>query len=135
MRKTIIPRLAEFTTTQSERIDPCGEDAHSPVPGLVHRYPDRVLFLVNETCSVYCRYCTRSRLVGSGRHQVDFEGVYNYLAQHPEIHDVLISGGDPLVMADHKLEAIFDAAAGHSAPGYHPHRVESARGAAAAHHR
>ncbi|MEB3245355.1 MAG: KamA family radical SAM protein [Vampirovibrionales bacterium] len=106
LRKTIIPRLSEFTTSPEELVDPCGEDGAMVVPGLVHRYPDRVLLLVNETCAVYCRYCTRSRLVGSGEHEVDLEAAYNYLEQHPEIHDVLISGGDPLVMSDAKLEKI-----------------------------
>ncbi|MGE0200562.1 MAG: KamA family radical SAM protein [Candidatus Melainabacteria bacterium] len=106
IRKTVIPRMAEFTTAPSEMVDPCGEDHDSPVPGLVHRYPDRVLFLVNETCSVYCRYCTRSRLVGSGKHQVDYEAVYEYLRNTPAVRDVLISGGDPLVMSDDKLEGI-----------------------------
>jgi lysine 2,3-aminomutase len=106
IRKTVIPRMAEFTTSTAEMIDPCGEDSHMPVPGLVHRYPDRVLFLVNETCSVYCRYCTRSRLVGSGKHEVDYAATYEYLRNHPEIRDVLISGGDPLVMSDEKLEGI-----------------------------
>ena len=67
IRKTVIPRIAEFTTSREEMIDPCGEDHDMVAPGLVHRYPDRVLFLVNETCSVYCRYCTRSRVVGSSR--------------------------------------------------------------------
>jgi len=106
IRKTVIPHMMEFTTTPAEMVDPCGEDSHMPVPGLVHRYPDRVLFLVNETCSVYCRYCTRSRLVGSGKHKVEFEAVYEYLRNHPEVRDVLISGGDPLVMSDEKLEGI-----------------------------
>ncbi|HEY9744700.1 MAG TPA: KamA family radical SAM protein [Oculatellaceae cyanobacterium] len=106
IRKTVIPRMAEFTTTPAEMVDPCGEDGSMVVPGLVHRYPDRVLFLVNETCSVYCRYCTRSRLVGSGKHKVEFEEVYEYLRNHPEVRDVLISGGDPLVMSDEKLEGI-----------------------------
>jgi len=106
LRKTVIPQMAEFVTTPDERVDPCGEDAHMPVPGLVHRYPDRVLFLVNETCSVYCRYCTRSRIVGSGKHQVDYSAVYEYLRNHPEVRDVLISGGDPLIMSDDKLEGI-----------------------------
>lgn len=106
IRKTVIPRMAEFTTSASEMVDPCGEDGSMVAPGLVHRYPDRVLFLVNETCSVYCRYCTRSRLVGSGKHEVDFSASYEYLRNHPEVRDVLISGGDPLVMADHKLEEI-----------------------------
>lgn len=106
IRKTVIPRVAEFTTTREEMVDPCGEDGNTVAPGLVHRYPDRVLFLVNETCSVYCRYCTRSRLVGSGEHRVDFEAAYDYLRKTPAVRDVLISGGDPLVMADHKLENI-----------------------------
>ena len=106
IRKTVIPRLSEFYTDPSEMIDPCGEDGRMVAPGLVHRYPDRVLFLVNETCSVYCRYCTRSRLVGSGEHEVDFEAAYAYLEAHTEIRDVLISGGDPLVMSDDKLERI-----------------------------
>ena len=106
IRKTVVPRISEFSTTADEMIDPCGEDGDSPVAGLVHRYPDRVLFLINETCSVYCRYCTRSRLVGSGKHEVDFEETYQYLREHPEIRDVLISGGDPLVMSDERLEDI-----------------------------
>ncbi|MEB3285911.1 MAG: KamA family radical SAM protein [Vampirovibrionales bacterium] len=106
IRKTVIPRIAEFTTTREEMVDPCGEDHDMVAPGLVHRYPDRVLFLVNETCSVYCRYCTRSRLVGSGEHSVDFQAAYDYLRKTPAVRDVLISGGDPLVMADHKLDEI-----------------------------
>ncbi len=106
IRKTVIPRLAEFMTAAHESIDPLGEDADMPVPGLVHRYPDRVLFLINETCSVYCRYCTRSRVVGSGEHRVEYEAIYDYLRKTPAVRDVLISGGDPLVMADHKLESV-----------------------------
>jgi lysine 2,3-aminomutase len=106
IRKTVVPHLSEFMTSPEEMVDPCGEDSHMPVPGLVHRYPDRVLFLVNETCSVYCRYCTRSRLVGRGEHEVDFQAAYDYLKAHTEIRDVLISGGDPLVMSDEKLERI-----------------------------
>lgn len=106
LRKTVIPRMAEFSTSPTEMVDPCGEDGAMVVPGLVHRYPDRVLFLVNETCSVYCRYCTRSRLVGSGKHKVEFEEIYDYLREHTEVRDVLISGGDPLVMSDDRLEQI-----------------------------
>ncbi|MDH4378575.1 MAG: KamA family radical SAM protein [Vampirovibrionales bacterium] len=106
IRKTVVPRIAELLKMPGEYADPCGEDSDMVVPGLVHRYPDRVLLLVNETCSVYCRYCTRSRLVGSGEHEVDLEAAYTYLENHPEVRDVLISGGDPLVMADHKLETI-----------------------------
>ncbi len=106
IRKTVIPRIEEFSTSQHEMVDPCGEDKNSPVPGLVHRYPDRVLFLINDTCSVYCRYCTRSRVVGSGELRPEFEHIYEYLKQHTEIRDVLISGGDPLVFSDDRLERI-----------------------------
>jgi len=87
--------------------DPCGEDSHSPVPGLVHRYPDRVLFLVTDRCAAYCRYCTRSRLVSNAAgydFHPDFERQIQYIAAHPEIRDVLLSGGDPLLFSDEKLE-------------------------------
>ncbi|MEM0952063.1 MAG: KamA family radical SAM protein [Cyanobacteria bacterium P01_H01_bin.74] len=109
LRKTVIPRISEFKTTAEEWVDPCGEDGSMVVPGLVHRYPDRVLLLINEMCSVYCRYCTRSRLVGSGKHSVDLNAVYQYLRAHPEVRDVLISGGDPLVLSDEKLESVIKA--------------------------
>jgi lysine 2,3-aminomutase len=106
LRQTVVPTLQEFIRLPEELDDPCGEDGDMVVPGLVHRYPDRVLLLVNETCSVYCRYCTRSRLVGSGEHDVNLEAAFAYLEAHPEVRDVLISGGDPLVMDDGKLEGI-----------------------------
>jgi lysine 2,3-aminomutase len=107
VRRQVIPRLEETTTAPWEMSDPCGEDAHSPVPGLVHRYPDRVLFLVTDRCASYCRYCTRSRLV-SNASGYDFHPEYDkqiaYIAAHPEIRDVLLSGGDPLLLSDEKLE-------------------------------
>lgn len=106
IRKTVVPSIAEYHTSNYELDDPCGEDGDMVVPGLVHRYPDRVLFLVNDQCSVYCRYCTRSRLVGSHEHDVDYEAAYAYLEAHPQVRDVLISGGDPLVMDDTRLERI-----------------------------
>jgi lysine 2,3-aminomutase len=90
-------------------VDPCGEDSHMPVPGLVHRYPDRVLLLVTDRCASYCRYCTRSRVVsGAGEQEltVDLEGAFRYLENHPEVRDVLLSGGDPLLLSDAKLNAI-----------------------------
>src|SRR3954471_14539795 len=65
IRRQVIPQIEETTTASWEMADPCGEDSHSPVPGLVHRYPDRVLFLVTDRCASYCRYCTRSRLVSN----------------------------------------------------------------------
>jgi len=107
VRRQVVPRLEETHTAPWELSDPCGEDSHSPVPGLVHRYPDRVLFLVTDRCASYCRYCTRSRLV-SNASGYDFHPEYDrqiaYIAAHPEIRDVLLSGGDPLLLSDEKLE-------------------------------
>jgi lysine 2,3-aminomutase len=107
IRRQVVPRFEETHTASWEMSDPCGEDSHSPVPGLVHRYPDRVLFLVTDRCASYCRYCTRSRLV-SNASGYDFHPEYDkqieYIAQHPEIRDVLLSGGDPLLLSDEKLE-------------------------------
>ena len=92
--------MGEYLRSRGEADDPLGEDAHSPVPGLVHRYPDRVLLLVTNFCSVYCRYCTRARMVGSvGERSIrkhDLEQAIDYIAGNPVIRDVLLSGGDPL---------------------------------------
>src|SRR5690606_14422856 len=107
LRKQVIPREGEMFVAPEERLDSLGEDAHSPVPGLVHRYPDRVLFLVTDRCAAYCRYCTRSRLVSNAQDynfHPEFEQGLRYIAAHPEVRDVLISGGDPLLLADRKLD-------------------------------
>jgi lysine 2,3-aminomutase len=107
IRRQVIPRLEETHRAPWELSDPCGEDAHSPVPGLVHRYPDRVLFLVTDRCAAYCRYCTRSRLVSNATgydFHPDFERQLDYIARHEAIRDVLLSGGDPLLFSDEKLE-------------------------------
>ncbi len=109
IRRQVIPRIEETWDDPDEMADPCGEDSHMPVPGLVHRYPDRVLFLVTDRCASYCRYCTRSRVVsGVGEQELhtDYEAVFRYLEQHDEVRDVLLSGGDPLLFSDGKLEAI-----------------------------
>ena len=89
--------------------DPCGEDSHMPVPGLVHRYPDRVLFLVTDSCASYCRYCTRSRVVsGVGEQELhtNFEEAFRYLEVHTEVRDVLLSGGDALIFSDDRLDKL-----------------------------
>jgi lysine 2,3-aminomutase len=107
IRRQVVPRLEETATAPWELTDPCGEDSHSPVPGLVHRYPDRVLFLVTDRCASYCRYCTRSRLVSNASgydFHPEFDKQLAYIAAHPEIRDVLLSGGDPLLLSDEKLE-------------------------------
>jgi lysine 2,3-aminomutase len=107
LRRQVIPRIEETHTAAWEMTDPCGEDSHSPVPGLVHRYPDRVLFLVTDRCASYCRYCTRSRLVSNATgydFHPDFDRQIEYIAKTPRVRDVLLSGGDPLLFSDEKLE-------------------------------
>ena len=107
IRRQVIPRIEETQVADWEMSDPCGEDSHSPVPGLVHRYPDRVLFLVTDRCAAYCRYCTRSRLVSNASgydFHPEFDRQIEYIRNHPEIRDVLLSGGDPLLFSDDKLE-------------------------------
>lgn len=110
LRRTVVPVLGEYEISRGENSDPLGEDTHSPVPGLVHRYPDRVLLLVTNFCSVYCRYCTRARMVGSvGERSVkkgDIEAALDYIERTTVIRDVLISGGDPLSLDDDRLEYI-----------------------------
>jgi lysine 2,3-aminomutase len=109
IRRQMIPRLEEGWTAPEELADPCGEDAHMPVPGLVHRYPDRVLFLVTDRCASYCRYCTRSRVVsGVGEQQLEtqWEAAFRYLEKTPQVRDVLLSGGDPLLFSDDRLDRI-----------------------------
>jgi lysine 2,3-aminomutase len=107
LRRTKIPVMDEFAHSPGEYDDPLGEDAHMPVPGLVHTYPDKVLFLVTDFCATYCRYCMRSRIVGQGTFLPDhamWERALDYIRSHPEVRDVLISGGDPLVMSDDRIE-------------------------------
>lgn len=110
LRRTVVPVLGEYEVSRGENDDPLGEDTHSPVPGLVHRYPDRVLLLVTNFCSVYCRYCTRARMVGSvGERSVkktDIEAAIEYIERTPAVRDVLISGGDPLSLDDDRLHYI-----------------------------
>jgi len=107
IRRQVIPRFEEGETSPVEMTDPCGEDSHMPVPGLVHRYPDRVLFLVTDRCAAYCRYCTRSRVVsgvGEQALRTDLEQTFAYLERHKEVRDVLLSGGDALLFSDEKLK-------------------------------
>jgi len=107
LRRTVVPTMAEFVRTRGEADDPLGEDQHSPAPGLVHRYPDRVLLLAHDFCSTYCRYCTRSRVVGHGEITpagARLEKALDYIRQTPSIRDVLVSGGDPLALSDDRLD-------------------------------
>ncbi len=107
IRRQVVPLDKEAFVSADELLDPVGEDSHSPVSGIVHRYPDRVLFLVTDRCAAYCRYCTRSRMVSNAQdynfHPELEEGI-NYIESNPAIRDVLLSGGDPLLLSDEKLD-------------------------------
>jgi lysine 2,3-aminomutase len=107
IRRQIIPTGRELRGFEAAMVDSLSEEAHSPVPGLVHRYPDRVLMLVTTQCASYCRYCTRSRIVGDPAAQFSrahYDAQIEYIAATPAVRDVLISGGDPLVLAQRVLE-------------------------------
>ena len=109
IRRSVIPTIQETRSSAGEADDPLGEDAMSPVPGLVHRYPDRVLLLLSDFCSTYCRYCTRSRVVGHGAIHPSrnrLERAFAYIEQTPAVRDVLLSGGDPLMLGEEKLSWI-----------------------------
>jgi lysine 2,3-aminomutase len=106
LRRSMVPVVSELLVSPGESPDPLGEENHSPVHGLIHRYPDRVLFLVTDYCSNYCRYCTRSRMVGkrksSGKNQ--WQKAIDYIAATPAVRDVLLSGGDPLTLPDEQID-------------------------------
>src|SRR5262249_55721663 len=108
IRAQAIPRLEEMEAADFEREDPLQEDRDSPVPGLVHRYPDRVLLVITHECTVYCRYCTRRRIVGDhqGNDPKQIYAGIDYIRRSPQIRDVLISGGEPLGVSDSRLEDV-----------------------------
>jgi lysine 2,3-aminomutase len=109
LRRTVVPTIHEFFKMPCEADDPLGEESMSPVPGLVHRYPDRVLLLVTDFCSTYCRYCTRSRVVGHNAispRKSRLEKAVEYIRQTPSVRDVVLSGGDPLTLSEDRLEWI-----------------------------
>jgi len=109
VRMQAIPTRAEARVRAGELRDPLGEDPHRPVAAIVHKYPDRVLFLALDSCSTYCRHCTRRRITNGGEavlgREAWAEGIA-YLRAHPEVRDVLISGGDPLLLLDERLDAL-----------------------------
>jgi lysine 2,3-aminomutase len=109
IRLQCVPSVAESIEVPGDLRDPLGEEDHTVAPHLVSRYPDRALLLATDRCSVYCRFCTRSRMVGQdggARPLAELEPAFRWLDEHPEIQDVIVSGGDPLVMSEPRLEAI-----------------------------
>jgi len=109
IRRQAVPVEDEYKLSPNDMIDPLGEDSHMPVPGLVHRYPDRVLLLVVEVCAMYCRFCTRSRVVGTTAgysRPANIDAAIDYIRAHRKVRDVLISGGDPLTLSDDRLDDV-----------------------------
>ncbi|AZG77132.1 lysine-2,3-aminomutase-like protein [Methylocystis rosea] len=108
--RQFIPDLREAATTPQERADPIGDDAHSPLPGLVHRYPDRVLLKLLSVCPVYCRFCFRRETVGRGKGDLLPErhvaAALDYIARRPQIFEVILTGGDPLMLSARRLGAV-----------------------------
>lgn len=114
IRKQVLPQGAESYVSPEEMTDPVGEEASMPVPGIVHRYPDRVLFLVTDRCASYCRYCTRSRMVSNAQgygFSPSVEMGLDYIRKNTSIRDVLLSGGDPLLLSDDKLANLLSSLA------------------------
>ena len=106
LRKIMVPVAAETQAGYQAELDPLGERRHRPSPRIVHRYSDRVLFLVTDTCSVYCRYCTRKHFTASGAataHGADYAAALNYIRRQPGVREVILSGGDPLTLSDQAL--------------------------------
>ncbi|RKX44496.1 MAG: lysine 2,3-aminomutase [Verrucomicrobia bacterium] len=107
LRRTVVPTADETSFGTGELADPLGEEDHRATPHLIHTYPDKVLFLVTTFCPTHCRYCTRSRMLGKPLDALStFEPSFQYIESHTEIRDVLLSGGDPLTMADSALDDI-----------------------------
>lgn len=109
VRLQCVPRIEESQTVPGDLVDPLGEVDHEVAPHLVRRYPDRVLLLATDRCAVYCRFCTRSRIVGDGGGAVSqdrLEPAFQWIEAHPEIRDVIVSGGDPLAMATDRIERL-----------------------------
>jgi lysine 2,3-aminomutase len=110
--RQFIPDPAELISEPPERADPIGDDAFSPVEGIVHRYPDRVLLKLTHTCPVYCRFCFRREMVGPGGRRAlaadQRDAAYGYIRQHPEIWEVILTGGDPLVLSAQALRGVVD---------------------------
>ncbi|WP_313616356.1 lysine-2,3-aminomutase-like protein [Agrobacterium sp.] len=111
--RQFVPDLAELTSNNTEREDPIGDEAHSPVPGIVHRYPDRVLLKAVHICPVYCRFCFRREMVGPEGNGTltrdELDGAFAYIGNNPGIWEVILTGGDPLVLSPRRLSEIMQA--------------------------
>lgn len=108
----IVPSVKELITTDDERVDPIGDHTHSPVKGLVHRYPDRVLLKVHSACAMYCRFCFRREMVGPGGDMMtdtDIADALDYIRNHEDIWEVILTGGDPMMLSARRISTLLDA--------------------------
>src|ERR1700684_716726 len=113
--RQFVPDAAELDRQPGESPDPIGDDAHSPIEGIVHRYPDRLLLKLAYVCAVYCRFCFRREMVGPGRRRAlagaALTAALGYIREHPEIWEVILTGGDPLILSARRLRAVMAALA------------------------
>src|SRR4051795_7321945 len=112
IRAQFVPDAAELNENPRDRPDPIGDERHSPVPGIVHRYPDRVLLKPILVCPVYCRFCFRREQVGQGEGLLPpeaLERAFNYIGAHPEIWEVIVTGGDPFLLSPRRVAGIVRA--------------------------
>jgi lysine 2,3-aminomutase len=110
IRMQAVPTFVETHVSAADMVDPLHEDTDSPAPGLTHRYPDRVLFLITDQCSMYCRHCTRRRFAGQSDDEVGMENIdkcIEYIRKTPQVRDVLLSGGDCLLVSDKKIRIYY----------------------------
>src|ERR1700726_4454056 len=114
--RQFVPSAQELVTGPGENADPIGDHAHSPVAGIVHRYPDRVLFKLIHVCAVYCRFCFRREMVGPGKatglSQAAYDTAIGYIRAHPEVWEVILTGGDPLMLSPRRLTEVMADLAG-----------------------
>lgn len=110
VRAQFVPQAAELEVRPEELADPIGDDAHRPVRGLTHRYPDRVILHATQTCEVYCRFCFRREAVGESGTlaEAEFRQVLDYLRDHPQVWEVILTGGDPMVLSSRRLKEMLD---------------------------
>src|SRR3954464_3984723 len=109
MARQFVPDAAELKSLPEERADPIGDDAHSPVEGVVHRYPDRALLKLTHVCAVYCRFCFRREMIGPAAEPLtagQLDAALDYIASHPQIWEVILTGGDPLVLSARRLKDV-----------------------------
>src|SRR5262245_22973703 len=113
--RQFVPDVAELDHRPEELADPIGDDAHSPVEGIVHRYPDRVLLKLTHICAVYCRFCFRREMVGPGKSaglsSAALAGALEYISSQPQIWEVILTGGDPLILSPRRLRAVMKSLA------------------------